>query len=132
MAGKGMRWKQWRMILRMCISLQTRSVVHDKAHDNWQKARSEALKKQPISDLSTSWWFFWQFYCLKSPLVKKISLCLQILFSVRCTVGFLSKYIRKQTLIWSCWITCTKEKIGFYTWICSEEVWGILKTKEFV
>lgn len=28
------------------------------------------------------------FYCLKSPLVKKISLCLQIPFSVGCTVGF--------------------------------------------
>lgn len=68
--------------------LQTISVVHEKAHDNWQEARSEAVKKQPISDVNNSWWFFRQFYFLKSPLVKKISLCLHIPFSVGCTVGF--------------------------------------------
>lgn len=68
--------------------LRTISVVHEKAHDNWQKARSETLKKQLISDVNNSWWFFRQFYCLEGPLVKKISLWLQIPFSVGCTVGF--------------------------------------------
>jgi len=58
------------------------------ARDNLQKVRFEALKKQPRSDMNISSLFFRQFYCLKSPLVKKIPLCLRIPLSVWCIVDF--------------------------------------------
>lgn len=93
--------------------LQTISVAHEKAHDNWQRARSEALKKQPVSDVNNSWWLFRQFYCLKSPLVKKVSLCLQIPFSVGCTVGFNIQNTSENKLLYEVVESLGKRKSGF-------------------